>query len=132
MIHFIFSFPKWLRLLLSLLYLAIIAKLSLMAPDEIPDMELFPGFDKLVHGCMYFGLTILSCWTFRAEKRRIRIFYVVLFAGIWGLTMEFLQLEMEAGRAFEWKDEVSNGIGALLGAGVYAWVAGFYRKKWRV
>jgi hypothetical protein len=42
--------------------------------------------------------------------------------------MEFSQLEMHAGRAFEWKDEMSNGIGALLGALAYALVAGVYRK----
>lgn len=129
MINFIFSIPRWMRVVLSLLYLAIVAKLSLMAPEEIPDIELFPGFDKVAHGCMYFGLTILSCWTFHAEERRIWIFYIVLFAIGWGLLMEFSQLEMHAGRAFEWKDELSNASGALLGAFVYALFAGVYRKR---
>ena len=128
MINFIFSFPRWLRIVLSLLYLAIIAKLSLMAPDEIPDIELFPGFDKLVHGLMYFGLTSLACWSFHAEEQRYRIIIIVLFAIAWGLLMEFAQLQMHTGRAFEWKDELSNSIGALLGAFIYALFAGVYRK----
>lgn len=128
MINFIFSFPRWLRIVMSLLYLAILAKLSLMAPDEIPDLELFAGFDKLVHGGMYFGLTLLASWTFRAEERRIRIFYIVLFAAAWGLLMEYSQLQMQAGRAFEWKDELSNSAGTLIGAFVYLWIAGVYRR----
>jgi len=43
--------------------------------------------------------------------------------------MELSQLEMSLGRAFEWTDELSNATGAMLGAGVYAWVAGVYRTK---
>lgn len=128
MIRFLFSFPQWLRILFSLLYLGIIAKLSLMPPDEVPELELFAGFDKLVHGCMYFGLTVLACWTFHSEERRIRIFFILLFSIGWGLLMEFFQLNMHAGRAFEWTDELSNGVGAFFGAAVYAWIAGVYRK----
>jgi len=131
MIKFIISFPLWLRVLLSLLYLGIIAKLSLMPPDEVPELELFAGFDKLVHGCMYFGLTVLACWTLHAEERRIRILFIVTFSIGWGLLMEYSQLNMHAGRAFEWADELSNGIGSLIGAGVYLWIAGIYRKGLR-
>jgi VanZ family protein len=128
MIKFLFSFPQWLRVLFSLFYLAIIAKLSLMPADQVPQIELFKGFDKVVHGCMYFGLTVLACWTIHSEGKRIRILYIVLFAAAFGLLMEFSQLEMQAGRAFEWTDEMSNAIGSMLGAGVYALIAGVYRK----
>ncbi len=126
MIKFIFSIPTWLRILLSLLYLGIIAKLSLMPSDEVPQIELFAGIDKVVHGCMYFGLTILACWSFNAEVKRIRILYIILFSAAFGLLMEVSQLEMQAGRAFEWLDEASNAVGALLGAGVYAWIAKYH------
>ena len=78
---------------------------------------------------MYFGLTILACWTFHSEEKQIRILYIVLFSITWGLLMEFSQLEMMMGRAFEWKDELSNSIGTLLGAFIYAVVAGVYRKE---
>ena len=94
-----------------------------MPSDDVPDVELFAGFDKLVHSCMYFGLTILACWTFHVEDKRIRIVYIVLFSIAWGLLMEFSQLEMKMGRAFEWTDELSNSIGAIVGAVVYALVA---------
>ncbi|MCK9414982.1 MAG: VanZ family protein [Prolixibacteraceae bacterium] len=131
MIKFLFSFPLWLRVLFSLVYLGIVAFLSLIPSDEVPQIELFAGFDKAVHGCMYFGLTVLACWTFHAEEKRIRIFYIVLFSAAFGLLMEVSQLEMHDGRAFEWIDELSNAVGAMLGAGVYAWIAGNYRKRLR-
>jgi len=128
-IKFVFSFPQWLRVLLSLLYLSVIVGLSLIPSDDVPDLPVFQGFDKLVHACMYFGLTILACWTFHSEEKQIRILYIVLFSITWGLLMEFSQLEMMMGRAFEWKDELSNSIGTLLGAAVYAGIAGVFRKE---
>ncbi|MEI8366493.1 MAG: VanZ family protein [Parachlamydiaceae bacterium] len=126
MIRFIFSFPQWLRVLISLMYLGIVAGLSLMPSDDMPEIQLFDGFDKLVHGCMYFGLTILACWTFHAEKKRSRIIYIVMFSILWGLLMEVSQLEMMLGRAFDLKDELSNSIGALLGATFYLIIARIY------
>lgn len=129
MISFIFSFPRWLRLLLSLIYLGILALLSMMPSQEVPQWELFPGFDKLVHGCMYFGFTILACWTFHAEEKRKWIIFIVLFAISWGMLMEIVQLKMMEGRAFEWTDEISNSIGALFGAITYAWIAAAFRRK---
>ena len=59
----------------------------------------------------------------------MRILYIVIFSAAFGFMMEISQLEMHAGRAFEWTDELSNAIGAILGAGVYVWIAGVYRKK---
>ena len=132
MIKFLFSFPQWLRVLISLIYLGIVAMLSIMPSNEVPDWELFPGFDKLVHGSMYFGLTILACWTFHIEENRNWILYIVLFAISWGMLMEITQLEMKAGRAFEWTDELSNSIGALIGAGLYAWIANAFLRKMKL
>ena len=129
MIKFLFSIPQWLRLVVALLYLSIVAKLSLMPSNQLPELNPFDGFDKVVHGCMYFGLTVLACWTFQAEVKRNWILYIVVFAIFWGLLMEFSQLEMKAGRAFEWTDELANSVGALLGASIYVWIAGKYRRR---
>ena len=126
MIRFILSFPQWLRVLISFLYLGIVAVLSLMPSKDVPNLQVFDGFDKLVHGCMYFGLTLLACWTFHAEKKRTRIIYLVLFSILWGLLMEVSQLKMMMGRAFEWKDELSNSIGALMGATFYLLITRIY------
>jgi VanZ family protein len=76
---------------------------------------------------MYFGLTVLVCWAFHAEDKRIRIIYIVLFSVSWGLLMEISQLEMMLGRAFEWKDEMANSVGTLLGVATYLMIARFQR-----
>ena len=128
MIKFLFSFPQWLRILFSLLYLILIVLLSLLPTNDLPEVQLFAGFDKVVHACMYFGLTILACWTFHAEDKRIRILYIVLFSILWGMIMEISQLEMMLGRAFDLKDELSNAIGTLMGAAVYMAIASSFRK----
>ena len=127
MIRFIFSLPQWVRVLFCILYLSVIAGLSLMPSDDVPQLEMFQGFDKVVHGSMYFGLTILAGWTLHAENKRIRIVYVVLFSVLWGLLMEISQLEMMLGRAFEWKDELANSTGSLLGAVTYLLIARYNR-----
>ena len=117
------------RLAVALLYLSIVAKLSLMPSNQLPELNPFDGFDKVVHGCMYFGLTILACWTFQAEVKRNWIFFIVIFAILWGLLMEISQLEMKVGRAFEWTDELANSVGALVGASIYVFIAGRYRTR---
>jgi VanZ family protein len=132
MIRFIFSLPQWLRVLVSILYLSVVAGLSLMPSDDVPQIEMFPGFDKVVHGCMYFGLTVLACWTLHAEIKRIKIVYLVLFSISWGLLMEISQLEMMLGRAFEWKDELANSVGSLLGAVIYLLIVRLYQSQRRV
>ena len=119
--------PQWVRILFSILYLGVVAGLSLMPSDDVPSLKLFSGFDKVAHGCMYFGLTILACWTFHAEEKKMFIVYIVLFSVSWGLLMEFSQLEMMLGRAFEWIDELANSVGALLGAAVYLIIVRIYR-----
>jgi VanZ family protein len=129
MIKFLFSLPQWLRILLSLLYLGIVAMLSLIASDEVPKIEVFKGFDKLVHFCLYFGLTMLASWTFNAELKRSRIIYIILLSATFGMLMEVVQLEMQLGRSFEWTDELSNIFGSLLGAFVYKLIADFHRKE---
>jgi VanZ family protein len=122
MIRFFFSFPQFLRLFFSLLYLAVVLVLTFLPSKSIPQWDLFPGFDKLVHVCMYFGVTIMASWTFHAEEKLKRIIYIVLLATLWGLLMEFMQLFMDAGRAFEWMDELSNSAGVVTGAVLYAWM----------
>jgi VanZ family protein len=119
MIKFFFSFSQSLRVFFSLFYLVVVLILSFLPSKLMPEWDLFQGFDKLVHGCMYFGLTILASWTLHAEENRKRILYIVLFAISWGMLMEISQLIMEEGRAFEWLDELSNTIGAVLGAALY-------------
>lgn len=119
MISFLFSIPQWLRITLSAVYLSIIVFLSLLPPNDFPEIPLFPGADKIVHTCLYLGLTWLACWSMHAEIRNVWYYRIVLFSIGWGLTMEIFQYVMNLGRSFDSFDIVVNSIGTLIGALIY-------------
>jgi len=123
MISILFSIPQWLRITLSLVYLVIIIFLSLLPPNDLPDIPLFPGADKIVHTCMYLGLTWLSCWSMHAEFKRIWYFLIILFSIGWGTVMEIFQFLMHMGRSFEFYDIIGNSMGTLIGVLIYILMA---------
>jgi len=119
MISLLFSIPQWLRISLSLIYLSIIALLSLLPPNDFPDIPLFPGADKIVHTCLYLGLVWLACWSMHAEIKHNWYYLIVIFAIGWGAAMELFQLLMHMGRSFDLYDIAGNSIGSLIGALIY-------------
>ena len=123
MISFLFSIRQWLRITLSLVYLSCIAFISLLPSKDFPELPSFPGIVKLVHFCMYFGLSILASWSMHAEVKHRWYFFVILFAIGWGVTMEVFQFLMHLGRSFEFYDILANSIGALTGAFIYLLMA---------
>jgi VanZ family protein len=123
MISILFSIPQWLRITLSLVYLGIIAFLSLLPPNDFVDIPLFPGADKMIHTCLYLGLSWLACWSFHAEINRIWYFLIILFAISWGTVMEIFQFLMHLGRSFEFYDIIGNSIGTLIGVLIYILMA---------
>ena len=86
-----------------------------MPAEDVPQITLFDGFDKIVHFCMYLGFSWLLCWTLHVESKPKLNYYIIIFTIGWGLLMEIFQLEMHLGRAFEWFDVLANGIGAMTG-----------------
>jgi VanZ family protein len=127
MISILFSIPQWLRITLSLTYLSCIALLSLLPPNDLPEIPLFPGADKIVHTCMYLGLAMLFCWSMHAEIRRVWYYLIILFSIGWGAMMELFQFLMHSGRSFEFNDMLGNILGSLIGVFIYSLVA--QRKK---
>jgi VanZ family protein len=123
MVSLLFSIPQWLRITLSLIYLTIVAFLSLLPPNDFPDIPLFPGADKIVHTCMYLGLAFLACWLMHAEVKHKWYYIVALFSIGWGVTMEIFQFLMHLGRSFEFLDIISNSIGTLIGVAIYILMA---------
>ncbi|MEI6679762.1 MAG: VanZ family protein [Mariniphaga sp.] len=119
MLKLIFSIPQWLRVSLSGIYLIIIALLSLLPSDDFPEIPLFPGADKIVHTCMYLGLTWLVCWLMHSEKNHKWYYAIMLFSVGWGIMMEVFQLIMHLGRSLDPFDMVANSVGALIGALIY-------------
>lgn len=120
MISFIFSFKPWLRKSIGAVYLAIIALLSLLPSYDLPNVTLFPGADKLVHLCMYLGLSFLACWIYDVGHHRMRFMYLLL-AGVfmYGVLMEILQRTLHNGRDFDFKDMIANLTGAVIGLVIY-------------
>jgi VanZ family protein len=127
MISFIFSFKLWLRRVIAIFYMGIIALLSLMPVSDLPHFTIFPFIDKIVHLSMYFGLSILLCWSFEVNRKKMLPLYALL-AGVflWGVLMEILQRTMHNGRNFEFRDMIANLTGAILGLLIYRY---FDRKR---
>jgi VanZ family protein len=123
MISLLFSIPQWLRITLSLIYLTIVAFLSLLPPNDFPDIPLFPGADKIVHTCMYLGLAFLACWCMHAEVKHKWYYIVTLFSIGWGITMEIFQYLMHLGRSFDFYDIEGNSFGTLIGVLIYILMA---------
>ena len=123
MISLLYSIPQWLRITLSLVYLTIVAFLSLLPPKDFPDIPLFPGADKIVHTCMYLGLTWLACWSMHAEVKRVWYYLIILFSISWGIVMEIFQYIMHFGRSFDLYDIAGNSIGTLIGVLIYILMA---------
>ena len=119
MILILFAISQRLRIILSLIYLGCIAILSLLPSADIPQVPMFPGADKIVHLCMYLGLSVISCWSMHAEINYKWYYIVISFAISWGISMEIFQKIMNLGRSFELLDILSNSIGAIIGVVLY-------------
>lgn len=119
MISFLLSVPQYIRFVLLFLYVVCIAALSLLPPQDLPHVPLFRGADKLIHLTMYMIFALLGCWALKAEENRARIYLIILVTVGWGIFMEFMQLEMHAGRSFSWLDELANATGVLTGILLY-------------
>ncbi|MDE6010877.1 MAG: hypothetical protein K2F87_05500 [Muribaculaceae bacterium] len=112
--------PRW---ILTAVCLGVILYLTLV-PDPLGDEDLpwFPGADKLVHGIMFFGLTL--CMLVDAMRsrgwRRLSLPVISLISIIGmsaGIGIEYLQDAMGLGRGKEFGDMVADAFGAIV-AGV--------------
>jgi len=122
MIYFLLAVKQPVRILLVLLYICCIAALSLLPPNDLPQIPLFPGADKIIHFMMYFIFSILSCWALRVEKHYYRLFFIVVGNIGWGILMEYIQRTMHVGRSFSWYDTFANSLGVMVGIFIYIWM----------
>ncbi|GHV52786.1 membrane protein [Bacteroidia bacterium] len=124
--YFIKKYPFSIALLLLILYL------SFFRPPSL-DIPLFPGVDKVVHFCMYAGVTAVLWFEFFLNYRRkpslpIRhaltgaVFCPILFGGLVELGQNFLTDY----RGGEWFDFFCNTGGVAAGS-LFAW---FILRRW--
>lgn len=94
---------------------------SLPSPDMGPDL---PLRDKFFHLAAYAVMGFLACRagaTLRVLRGTFAVFWAgFLFALLFGLTDEWHQSFVPERMADGW-DLVADALGALIGAGFYAW-----------
>lgn len=127
MISFLLSVRTSFRFVLVILYVGCIAALSLLPPQDLPQVQLFEGVDKVVHFLMYLFFSILGCWALKAEENRAGIWLILPVTIGWGILMEIIQLEMHAGRSFSWFDILANTIGVAVGILIYVFASRDHR-----
>ncbi len=123
-----FSLPDWLLTVVvsvAILYLTLV-------PRPLPDVDipLFPGADKLVHALMFGGLAGAVAldwarWRGVSVLTPCRLAVIALIATLAGGMIELLQLVMAMGRGCELWDFVADGCGAVSGAWLAGYVAGW-------
>lgn len=119
MISFLLAVRQPVRILLVVLYVGCIVALSLLPAQDLPQIPLFPGADKIIHFLMYFIFSLLFCWALRTEKHYFRLFFIILATIGWGMFMEYVQLVMHIGRSFSWYDVFANSLGVFVGILIY-------------
>jgi VanZ family protein len=101
----------------SLIILILLALPGSMLPHE--QGFVIPGFDKIVHFCLFAGFVFFWCFYFESKNfskaKLLRLFFLVfLVAQAYGIGMEYVQKYFIPQRDFELGDIIAD----LLGAGV--------------
>lgn len=91
--------------------------------DQMPDVNFFEGFDKLMHFLFYFGLIILLL-VYRLQKQwgSWVSALCILSTAAFGIGIEYMQRALEGGRSFSVEDMLANCLGLLGGVVVYLFV----------
>ena len=129
MISFFLSVRLSFRYALLVLYVGCIMALSLLPPQDFPEVRLFDNADKVVHLLMYFGFSMLGAWTLKVELNRSRVWLILPSIIGWGILMEIFQFEMHLGRSFSFYDILANTTGVTMGILVYLLVTRSAIKK---
>ena len=102
---------------LTLLTVAVICYLSFFTPPQT-ELDNISNIDKLVHTCMYGGLSIIIWWEYLRKhdticwKRfiPISVIFPIMMSGI----IELLQAYCTTNRSGEWLDFAANRFGVVL------------------
>ena len=119
---------NFLPIIVNILFWAALVFVTVMSliPSPPPGPLLFPGLDKIEHGCAYAGLAFLRyfCRPVR-ERRRSLLIIAALF--LLGGGIEIVQ--GYTGRSPELADLAADFIGSLVGLGVAFLWERWFRKK---
>lgn len=117
MLYFLRRYPISMLVILAVIYL------SFFRPPST-DLDSIPHIDKVVHVCMYFGMSGMLWLEFLRAHRRDRaplwhawvgaFLCPVLFSGV----VELLQAYCTTYRGGDWLDFAANAAGAVLATAV--------------
>ncbi len=112
-----FSYVK--KYPVSLTVIAVVIYLSFFRPPST-ELSKIPDFDKIVHFCMYFGMSGILWLEFMCAHKRDNspmwhawigaYLFPVLFSGC----VELLQAYCTTYRSGDWRDFITNLAGATL------------------
>ena len=107
----------------------------LIEPSDVPEVELdfFIPVDKLVHFCMYFGLSLVAmCNYIYVKKGKVSIpillIFCILLPMAYGGLIEILQ-DRYFDREGDWWDFLANMTGVLIAIPFAIWFKDFYERK---
>lgn len=98
---------------LAILWTLIIIVGVSMPGKELPKVNLFDHFDKVVHFSFFFGFFILWKMVFAPFEKSSRI--IILIAILFGFAIEYYQLNFVVGRSFDVWDGIWDSLGAIAG-----------------
>lgn len=84
-----------------------------MPGRDLPSLNLFDHFDKLVH-FTFFAVFFVLWFMYFHTKANIG-WYVLGITILYGFGIEFYQLHFVAGRAFDVWDGIADSVGGLIG-----------------
>lgn len=120
MIYYLKKYP------ISIMVILIVIYLSFFRPPSVDIASNIPHLDKIVHICMYLGISLVLWWEFLRNHKVNASFHrawigaclvPILFSG----AVELLQEYCTSYRGGDWMDFVANSVGAILGS-----LIGFY------
>jgi VanZ family protein len=118
------------RLLPALAWTAGLFYAVLSPGSNIPSLPKFPGYDKVIHFCLFFGLVFLwnRVWNTGSNKsgfwKTILINYLV-FGIILAIFTEYMQMYVPD-RSFDRSDIIANALGGTIGTVIYVYL---YKNK---
>jgi len=108
----------------SIIFVLVVSYLSLSNPPALK-IPLFPGWDKVVHFCMYGGMSgvIWIEFLFRHQRKKKNIKHIiggaVIFPVLFGAAIELCQHYFTRYRSGEWMDFLAN-VGGVITATLIA------------
>ncbi|MFV0522321.1 MAG: VanZ family protein [Mangrovibacterium sp.] len=91
--------------------------------DEMPDVDFFVGFDKLMHFLFYLGLIFLLL-VYRLQRKDANWVAAIMIIAVaaFGIGIEYVQRALNEGRSFSVADMLADCLGLLSGIIIYLFI----------